>query len=125
MPLKPDLVETDVSNPPAGAVLGGSFGVTDTVANRGTAAARASTTRYYLSADRLKSPTDRLLTGSRAVPSLAVAATSAGSVTVTIPAATALGTYYLLACADDTLVVAESNESNNCRVSATTVVVHL
>src|SRR5437899_3946103 len=33
------------------------------------------------------------------------------------------GTYFLLACADDTLVVPETNESNNCKASATQVTV--
>jgi subtilase family serine protease len=32
-----------------------------------------------------------------------------------------LGTYYLLVCADDLNAVTETNETNNCRASATTV----
>jgi hypothetical protein len=40
---------------------------------------------------------------------------------VTVPSTTASGTYYLLACADDTRVVVESNERNNCFASSTTV----
>ena len=40
---------------------------------------------------------------------------------MTIPAGTPAGTYRLLACADDRQVVAESNETNNCRASTTTV----
>ena len=32
-----------------------------------------------------------------------------------------LNTYYLLACADDTGIVTELDDSNNCRASATTV----
>jgi hypothetical protein len=35
------------------------------------------------------------------VPSLAPGATSSGTVTVTVSAGTASGTYFLLACADD------------------------
>src|SRR5206468_1907433 len=50
-------------------------------------------------------------------------ATSSGTVTVTVSAGTAGGTYFLLACADDTLVVPETNESNNCKASATQVTV--
>ena len=41
--------------------------------------------------------------------------------TATIPANTAVGPYYLLACADDTAAIPETNESNNCRASAGTV----
>ena len=118
----PDLLETAVSNPPTTVTPGGTFSVTDTVQNSGSAAAAASTTRYYLSTTTLKSGA-RLLTGSRAVPSLAPSATSSGTVTVTVSAGTASGTYFLLACADDTLVVKETNESNNCKASATQVTV--
>jgi hypothetical protein len=117
----PDLVETAVSNPPATVTQGGSFSVTDTVQDNGSVGAGASTTRYYLSLDMTKSGGDVLLTGTRAVPALAAGATSTGTVTVTVPGATALGTYFLLACADDTGAVAESNEGNNCIASATTV----
>jgi subtilase family serine protease len=42
---------------------------------------------------------------------------------VTIPSTTAPGTYVLIACADDTGAVAEANETNNCRASATAVIV--
>jgi subtilase family serine protease len=44
-------------------------------------------------------------------------------VSVTVPAAAAPGTYTVLACADDTNVLNESDEDNNCRVSATSLVV--
>ncbi|MBI3994818.1 MAG: S8 family serine peptidase [Nitrospirae bacterium] len=117
----PDLVETTVTNPPRRAKLGRSFSVTDTAQNQGTAASESSTIRYYLSLDTIKGETDKLLTGSRAIPGLAVGATSTGTATVTVPSTTALGTYYLLACTDDTLVVSESSETNNCIASATTV----
>jgi subtilase family serine protease len=117
----PDLVETSVSNPPGSASPGGTFSVTDNVSNQGTATAVASTTRFYLSLNAAKDGSDILLTGSRSVPSLAAGAASSGAVTVTIPATTALNTYFLLACADDTSLVAESNEANNCLASTTTV----
>ena len=39
------------------------------------------------------------------------------SVTVTIPVTTAVGAYYLLACADDLGAIPESNESNNTAVN--------
>src|SRR5439155_513615 len=118
----PDLTEASVTNPPATVLDGGTFSITDTVQNTGSAAAAASTTRYYLSTTTSKSGA-RLLTGSRAVPSLAPSATSSGTVTVTVSAGTAGGTYFLLACADDILVVPETNESNNCKASATQVTV--
>jgi subtilase family serine protease len=45
-------------------------------------------------------------------------------VNVMIPSATPPGAYYLLACADDMEAVAESNETNNCIASSSTVQVN-
>ena len=42
---------------------------------------------------------------------------------MTIPAATPLDTYFLLACADNTNAVVETDETNNCVPSTTTVTV--
>src|SRR5262249_20131647 len=94
---RPDLITTTVSNPPAAAAPRSTFSVTDTVKNQGAVAAGPSTARYYLSTDQQKSSQDALLQGSRSVPGLGVGATSTGTVAVTIPSATALGTYYLVA----------------------------
>ena len=118
---RPDLLETDLSAPPATIARGASFAVTDIVLNQSAVAAGASTTRFYLSADQIKDGNDRLLTGTRAVPALAAGATSSGTVSVTVPSNMVLGTYYLIACADNTTTVTESDETNNCRASATTV----
>ena len=82
----------------------------------------SSATRYYLSADGQKGSGDTLLIGSRGVPSLAAGASHAGAaITVTLPSTTAVNAYYLLACADDTGIVTEMDNSNNCRASATAV----
>ena len=102
---------------------GTSFSVTDTARNLGAVAAGASSTRYYLSLDTVKDAADTLLTGNRAVLALAPGATDTVMVTVTIPAATPLGTYFLLACADSLSAVAETNEGNNCTASAETMAV--
>jgi len=119
--LAPDLIETYVSNPPATAVRGSSFSVTDTVKNQGNGSAGPSTTRYYLSTDNIQSKKDKLLAAIRLVPALAPGATNTGTVMVTVPSKTSPGTYYLLACSDDTALVGESNEANNCISSSTTV----
>ena len=76
--------------------------------------------QYYLSVDTVKGAGDTLL-GGRAVPGLAANATSAVSLQLLVPTNTILGTYYLLACADDTHVVAETDEAGNCRASTTTM----
>ena len=56
---------------------------------------------------------DVQLPAGRAVPSLAAGASSAGTTTVTIPAGTAPGYYYVIAVADGDHVVTESQETNN------------
>ena len=117
----PDLRVTAVGNPPANATLGSTFAVTDTVRNEGTAATGASTTRYYLSLDTLKGSGDVRLTGTRAVGSLASGAQSAGTANVTVPSATKPGAYFLLTCADDTNVIVETDEADNCRSAVTKV----
>jgi hypothetical protein len=113
-----DVLVTAVTNPPTVAALGASFAVTDTTANRGALPSAGSITRFYLSLDRARNAGDRILTGTRSVGVLAPNATSTGTTTLTIPTATPVGTYVLLACADDTSTNVESNESNNCAASA-------
>src|SRR5207253_8052818 len=117
-----DLVVTALSNPPATVAATFTFSVTDTTQNAGvTGSAPATSTRYYLSTDALHDAGDFLLTGARAVPTLAAGASSSGTVTVTIPASVPVGPYFLLACADDPNQVPETNVTNNCRASAATV----
>jgi glucose/arabinose dehydrogenase len=118
---QPDLLETVVTDPPATIVLKGKFSVTDTARNQGTVASGASTTRYYLSVDGVRSANDKRLTGKRSVPALAPGADSTGTVTVTVPSGVKVGPYFLLACADDKVVVMESVETNNCRPASMTV----
>lgn len=117
-----DLVVNSVSAPPDTVLRGGKFSVTDTTRNQGGAATgRTTNTRYYLSMDLLKNTGDRLLSGTRSVPNLAAGAVSTGTVQVTVSTSTPVGTYYLLACTDDTSLVAEANEGNNCAAAGSTV----
>jgi len=120
---RPDLLETAVSAPPATKQRGTTFTVTDTVQNVGAMASGASATRYYLSLDAVKSTSDTLLIGNRSVPGLAAGATHTGTVTLTIPTATLPNTYFLLACADGGNNVMETDETNNCKASGSTVTV--
>jgi subtilase family serine protease len=101
---------------------GAGFTVTDTTTNRGKATAGASTTGYYLSSTQTWSSAATLL-GGRSVPSLAQGAKSSGSVQVTVPSTASVGSYYVIACADDLKTVVESNESNNCRASSSRVAI--
>jgi len=118
-----DLVVTAVSVPPASARVGSSFTMTATVTNQGTAAAGASNLEYYLSADAMKSASDITLTGTRLVGTLNPGQSSTGATALTIPTTTAPGTYFVIVCADVGLVVAESNNGNNCLTAATSLTV--
>lgn len=117
----PNLMVTAVSNPPAVVVLKEKFSVTDTTANVGDSAAGESRNRYYFSTDMARGAGDKRLTGTRSVPALGPGGTSSGGRMVTVPGNTTLGTYFLIACADDFLAVLESDEGDNCLASATQV----
>jgi hypothetical protein len=96
--------------------------MTEATRNQGEAPVpRATRTRYYLSGDETRNAGDRLMTGTRLVPALAPGTASSGGVNVTVPGNTAPGLYYLLACADDTTLVDEVAEGNNCEASSTRV----
>jgi len=116
-----DLIETSVTNPPLIATRLSGLSITDTVKNQGGVEAGPSTTRYYLSTDQGRDGGDKRLIGGHQVPSLPPGGTNTKGVTVTIPFNTQLGTYYLLACADDTNKVVESDENNNCLASTSTI----
>jgi hypothetical protein len=121
----PDLVVSTVSNPPASRRRGGSFAVTDMVLNQGNGSAPStSRVRYYLSADTVRDAGDRLLSGNHAVPALAVGAQVTRRATPVVPSNMALGIYFLLACADDTLLVIEGDEGNNCLASTTQITIN-
>jgi outer membrane protein assembly factor BamB len=118
----PNLVEEVVSFTPATVARGGNFLVSDTTVNQGDARAKASTTRFYLTAGTTKH--DAYLIGSRSAGVLAPSARSSSvNVKATVPKTIPAGTYYVLACADDKYVVPESNETDNCVASVSQVTV--
>jgi len=108
----PDLVVSALSvvGPPT---PGSSITVTDTTKNQGIGDAPASTTSYYLSTTVTFDASDLLL-GSRSVGALAGnGGSQSGSATVTIPADTAPGSYFVLAVADGPSTVPETSETSN------------
>lgn len=109
----PDLIISALSAP-ATAGPGVPFLASETTRNQGYGSAAASTTRVFLSSNIALDAGDLPLQ-TRSVPSLAALTSSAGSMTVTLPAATADGTYYLIAKADGLDVVGEVSETNNTR----------
>jgi subtilase family serine protease len=122
-PVLPDLRVAAVGAPPATVARGGEFTAQDRTVNRGLGASTPSRTRYYLSVDAARDDADQLLRGARRVPALAPGGKKNGSQLVTVPEGTPEGTYVLLACADDTELVEETNEVNNCRASTATITV--
>jgi subtilase family serine protease len=87
--------------------------VTDTALNQGGGDADASSVAFYLSADWIFDANDSYLNVSRGLPALEAGASSGSSTTITIPAGTASGLYYVIARADPLNGVQETQEGNN------------
>ncbi|HYX77039.1 MAG TPA: CARDB domain-containing protein [Gaiellaceae bacterium] len=117
---RPDLVVASLSNPPGVVLQGHTFQVHDGTRNRGRATAGHTVTQYYLTS---ASTGVRKAIGNRPVPRLRAGHRSLGHGTVLASSSLEAGTYSLVACADGGHAVRESNEPNNCRTAATTVVV--
>jgi len=118
----PDLTVTALTDPPSAIVAGTAFTVTATTTNIGQHPARPSVTGFYLSTDAALGASDLALSGEIPVRTLNKPHSSwTASVALTLSDTPAAGTYRLLACADDTKLVDESAETNNCLPSAGTV----
>ena len=104
----PDLVVESPSVDNTAPTTGQSFTLSATVRNQGTAAATATTLRYYRSSDATISKDDTAV-GTDDVGGLSASNTSAESVSLTAPSA---GTYYYGACVES--VSGESDTNNNC-----------
>ena len=107
-----DLVVSSLTVPSKGGA-GSTVSVTDTTLNDGSGAAGASTTRFYLSGNASWDAADTPLNGVHSVPSLAAGTIDTSSTTLTIPAGSVTGTYYVIAKADADNAVGESKETNN------------
>jgi hypothetical protein len=112
-PAKPDLVVGSVSTQDVAVILGSGFTARDRTRNVGSASARATVTRYYLSAEGHSTAV-----GRRSIARLKPNRSSAGPATLLVPATLQTGIYSLVACADGSRTAAESNERNNCRTAA-------
>ena len=125
VPSAPDYVITSVSNPPATAAPGDSFGEFDTVKNQGTADGGVSSQDlFYLSTDTTVDGTDTVL-GGRGILPLAPGASSSGGLNAHIPPGMATGSYYVIICADGSNSIAELDETNNCAASASKITITL
>jgi subtilase family serine protease len=110
----PDLYLQALSVPSKGGA-GSAIAVADTAANQGGGLAAESVVAFYLSTDWILDPSDIPLNPSRAVPALPSGGTSSAATTLTIPATTAAGVHYIIAKADASQAVPETQEGNNTR----------
>jgi subtilase family serine protease len=112
----PDLTVSMVTAP-AVAGAGVPITISDSIRNVGGAGAADTSAAFYLSANTVIDAADDLL-GQRVVPALSAATSHAASVTFTIPADTATGSYYIIEQVDPQNAVAESQETNNVNRTA-------
>ncbi|HUK55344.1 MAG TPA: CARDB domain-containing protein, partial [Nitrospiria bacterium] len=121
-PATPDLIMSAVSTAATGVAPGGSFTLSNSAKNQGSASAGSFTIAFHLSTNATYGDGDDVtITATRTVSSLAAGATSTASTSLVVPAATPLGTYYVCATADSANSVLEGDETNNARCTTTTI----
>jgi len=122
----PDLVTYTISTAASVVIPGNKFTLSNTVKNQGLASAAGFTVAFSLSKDTTYGGTDDIvLTATRSVTSLAAGANSSASTSLTVPATTPLGSYYVCARADSGGTVQESAETNNSRCTTSPVQIAL
>jgi subtilase family serine protease len=117
-PPAPDLIEYFLSAPTT-AVAGTVINVSDTVKNVGKVGSGATITKIWLSTDATLGG-DTFL-GQHDVLALAVGGSQLVKTAVTIPEATAGGSYYIIVEADAGGTETEANETNNTLSKAITI----
>ena len=110
----PDFAVSSLTVPSAGGA-DSPLTLNETTRNQGPGPSEASATGYYISSNETLDAGDTLI-GTRMVPALAPGASSAASVTVTLPAGLATGTWYIVAKADHADLLVEGQEGNNIAV---------
>ncbi len=115
---RPDLQVAAVSAP-ATVSASGVLAVSETVRNTGKGAARKSVAGIFLSRDRRAGADVKL--GTASVRALGARLAVSAEVEVVLARSVRVGRYYVVVCADTTRGVAESRETNNCRVAARAV----
>jgi hypothetical protein len=124
--MTPDLAIKSLYVTPTLIAPGGTISVTDFMENLGMGPVGATTTvGFYLSGSCVTDVSGLTYLTGRAVPDPGGNSGSLGTTTVTVPPATAPGTYYIIANANDAhgTVVTEVSASNNTKCSAPITVV--
>ena len=111
----PDLIVSAVSAPST-AQSGQSFVLSASIKNQGRASASTVQAAFYLTKST-SSITGATLLGTQNVGSLSAGARLALTTTLSIPSSTSSGTFYVVAVADPSNAIKESNETNNTRAS--------
>jgi len=117
---QPDLTVQSATISPTSTVAGNTVSASSLVYNLSGTTASSSNLGYYLSTDNVLSSNDVYLTNATG-GALSVGQSSSRYSSLTIPASTTVGTYYVLFVADYLSQVAESNENNNVASVAITV----
>jgi subtilase family serine protease len=115
----PDLTVSSL-NAPASAAAGATISGSDTTMNQGGESTPVSVTKFYLSTNTTLDASDPLI-GTRQVIALGAGLSNSGSVSLTIPASTAPGTYTIIAKADGDDTIVESSEVNNTRTKTISI----
>ncbi len=116
----PDLITVDVSVSPTDVGRGQTVTIGHSIRNTGSATAPGSNTRFYWSRDAFKSADDSLIADTTSSGAVAPATTT-GMPIIATSAPTAIGPWYLLACADGDETFDEISDTNNCLAAPDTV----
>jgi subtilase family serine protease len=120
----PDLIISAISTTATTVAKGANFSLSNSAKNQGGGSAGSFVIAFHLSTNTTYGDGDDVaFTATRTVSSLAAGATSATSTTLTVPASTPAGTYYVCALADSNNTVAEGDETNNSACTGTTITV--
>lgn len=112
----PDLRISKLSAPSSAVAGGARTTMRATTRNVGRRRAKASATVLFLSRNARKDSRDRRL-GAARVRALGVRRSRRVTIRALVPSDAVPGRYRLLACADTSRKVKETNERNNCRVA--------
>jgi alpha-tubulin suppressor-like RCC1 family protein/subtilase family serine protease len=121
-----DLIISALSTATTAIAPGKNLSLFNTVKNQGTASPGSSVAAFHLSNNTTYGDGDDIpFAFTRSVDGLAAGASSSATNTLTIPATTPLGNYYICAMADSGGAVTESDETNNSLCTASTIQITL
>ena len=116
-----DLMLDNIQTPSSLSALQ-EFSIGVRVWNLGNGDAPISTVKYYLSSDYFLQEAEDIYLGEKVIPATLANTKATHLHTLTLPANSSLGAYYLLAKTDATNEVVETNEYNNTNFKAVNIV---